>query len=52
MKAYMLSLFKKVVLDSNVILQGLKNKKGASGFILEKIRTLNLEMMISISVYD
>lgn len=42
----------RVVLDSNVVLQGLRNKNGASGFILEKIRTFHLELMISIPVFN
>ena len=42
----------RVVLDTNVLLQGLRNKNGASGFILEKIRSYNIELMISIPVFN
>ena len=42
----------RVVLDTNVLLQGLKNKNGASGFILENIRSYHLELMISIPVFS
>jgi putative PIN family toxin of toxin-antitoxin system len=42
----------RVVLDTNVILQGLRNKNGASGFILEQIRVFKLELVISIPVFN
>lgn len=41
----------KVVLDTNVLFQAIYNKNGASGYILEKIRTKEIERMISIPVF-
>ncbi|WCL50776.1 putative toxin-antitoxin system toxin component, PIN family [Leptospira sp. GIMC2001] len=41
----------RIVLDTNVFFQAIRNKNGASGYILQKIIEKKLEMMISIPVF-